>query len=390
MTSDHAIDVATLRHATNASVALATGITASGTIVRPPKPAAIAITKLTVGSTTVAAPATNFCPGVRLGERSHDGLDGTIGMRSNKLMLQWSARWCWRFNSGSLDDWEIHGCGQERPTLPSRLMARLFRRGLERLVEHEDHQMEKRRERRTAFIRTIARYGLVALPGRETLELPAGVIQVVYFTTAHVEGRFVREPEQIRIRVTPVAGPPLVLERQRRRWRSVTQVNGTAWIPWGTIEVPSAGTYTVEATGTQLPSSDAPVLGFRAPRWFSGRGGWTTVAPETPLFPGLEGREPERMPTGPAVMASLSDGVPQELPAQPSATDLLAEITRLRDQGYISEKSFQKSKAALSQPAVEMGPTARARQMAWLETQRDRGRLSAEQFEMIKARLLNR
>jgi hypothetical protein len=170
-------------------------------------------------------------------------------------------------------------------------------------------------------------------------------------------------------------------------------MSGVAWIAMGTIEVPSAGAYTVEASRTKLQSSDAPVLGFRARpwyQWYQGGGGWTQVASDSPpLCPIPDESAPTPEPRGPSVMGSPAAAVGQGVPEPPSAADQLAQLTRLRDAGHISEKVFQQSKENLARPKAAVSPRARAIQIAALEKQRDRGKLSDEQFETIKARLLD-
>jgi hypothetical protein len=128
------------------------------------------------------------------------------------------------------------------------------------------------------------RYGIVAVPGRQTLELPAGRVMLdhaddvdgCWDNTNHIKNASIYgAPQGLAVRITPLnGGSPLVVTRVPA-WLYMGITNCRGHEPFGRIDTPAAGRYLVETT-------DSAHGGFTGPPQIRG-----SMTPKSTHGPGI-------------------------------------------------------------------------------------------------------
>ena len=111
-----------------------------------------------------------------------------------------------------------------------------------------------------------AAFGSVPVPGSGQLDLPAGAVVISFEEDGIVgEDDSADMPSDLQVVVTGPSGP-VVVERVSENLFSVS-VGSTGHVPYGRIELATAGTYQVAAYATEQTSAVAPRITFGEPSW---------------------------------------------------------------------------------------------------------------------------
>jgi hypothetical protein len=112
-----------------------------------------------------------------------------------------------------------------------------------------------------------AAYGRVAVPGLGTLNLPVGAVWI-HFEEDGISGEndSADMPSDLLVVVTSSSGDPLGIARLSENLFS-SSTNNTGHVPYGRIEVESAGTYHVTTAAAERTSAVSPRITFGEPPW---------------------------------------------------------------------------------------------------------------------------
>jgi hypothetical protein len=117
------------------------------------------------------------------------------------------------------------------------------------------------------FPRDHDKYGSVSVPGKQVLELPAGDVRVNFEndTTGSGDTRSIQDrPEGMTVRIAPQGGgeQPTVEDVPSWLFSSISGDRGHE--PYGKVEIPSAGSYSVQASADAAAGSGPEItLGQR-------------------------------------------------------------------------------------------------------------------------------
>ena len=111
-----------------------------------------------------------------------------------------------------------------------------------------------------------AAYGNVPVPGDVGLEFPAGVVMVSF----EEDGVFGEDdsadmPSDLAVTVVDGSGTQVPIQRLSENLFAIS-IEGTGWVPYGEMDVPQPGVYTVTATGSPT-SAVSPRVTFGEPPW---------------------------------------------------------------------------------------------------------------------------
>jgi len=108
----------------------------------------------------------------------------------------------------------------------------------------------------TASPNAVGRYGAVGIPGKATLQLPAGTADISF--SEDLSNQVIDVPAFGISVVSASTGQQLDVRFSNG---SASSVNGVSYAPVGTVQIPRAGNYDVDVTGTDS-SAPNPQLRF--------------------------------------------------------------------------------------------------------------------------------
>lgn len=111
-----------------------------------------------------------------------------------------------------------------------------------------------------------AAYGRVPVPGAGSLELPVGEV-VINFEEDGIFGEddSADMPQDLQVSVAGASGQVAVERISENLFASST--GSTGFVPYGEIDVPSAGTYQVTTAASEVTSAVSPRVTFGEPPW---------------------------------------------------------------------------------------------------------------------------
>ena len=109
------------------------------------------------------------------------------------------------------------------------------------------------------FPRDHDTYASVSVPGQQVLELPEGDVRVNLEndTTGSGDTRSIRDrPQGLAVRIVPADGGEELAVKDVSNWLFSSITGGRGHEPFGKVEVPSAGSYRIQATADDAPGFD--------------------------------------------------------------------------------------------------------------------------------------
>lgn len=111
-----------------------------------------------------------------------------------------------------------------------------------------------------------AAYGRVPVPGVGTLALPAATVRISFEEDGVIgEDDSADMPSDLLVVVTGPGGDVPVSRISENLFSSTTDTTG--FVPYGQIEIESAGDYQVNASATEVTSAVSPRITFGEPPW---------------------------------------------------------------------------------------------------------------------------